>query len=169
VLVPYDPSWPEQFRAAAADIRRATGTEWPIEHIGSTAIPGLAAKPIIDVAVCVPTLADVDDHRAALAGVGFLPIAAGPRTHRVLVRMSGRQRTHVAHFFPADQWDTCNQRIFRDWLITHPDDRAKYERAKRVAAAEPAHYTERKTAVVQEIVDRARAARGLPSVDVWDK
>jgi GrpB-like predicted nucleotidyltransferase (UPF0157 family) len=81
-LVQYDPSWPEQFRAAAADIHRATGADWPIEHIGSTAIPGLAAKPIIDLAVCVPELSAVDRQRAALARVGFLPIAAGPRTHR---------------------------------------------------------------------------------------
>jgi GrpB-like predicted nucleotidyltransferase (UPF0157 family) len=171
VLVPYDPGWPERFRAAAADIRRATGTEWPIEHIGSTAIPGLVAKPIIDLAVCVPELTAVDEHRAALAGVGFLPIAAGPRTHRVLVRMSGRERTHIAHFFAADQWETCNQRIFRDWLNTHPADRAKYEQVKIAAAADATgrDYTARKTAVVQEIVDRARAESGLPGVDVWDK
>jgi GrpB-like predicted nucleotidyltransferase (UPF0157 family) len=141
VLVPYDPGWPERFRAAAADIRRATGTDWPIEH------------------------------RAALAGVGFRPIAAGPRTHRVLVRMSGRERTHIAHFFAADQWETCNQRIFRDWLNTHPADRAKYEQVKIAAAADATgrDYTARKTAVVQEIVDRARAGSGLPGVDVWDK
>jgi GrpB-like predicted nucleotidyltransferase (UPF0157 family) len=127
------------------------------------------ARPIIDLAVCVPVLAAVDEQRAVLAGVGFLPIVAGPRTHRVLVRMSERQRTHIAHFFTAEQWDTCNQRIFRDWLITHPDDRAEYERAKWVAAGAGRDYTAGKTAVVQEIVDRARATRGLPSVDVWDK
>jgi GrpB-like predicted nucleotidyltransferase (UPF0157 family) len=97
---------------------------------------------------------------------------AGPRTHRVLVRRRGRVRSHIAHFFAADQWQACNQRIFRDWLRANADDRLRYERVKR-AAAEQANggrdYTARKTAVIQEIIDRARAARGLPSVDVWDK
>ena len=55
-------------------------------------------------------------------------------------------RTHIAHFFEAHQWETCNQRLFRDWLRAHPDDRVRYERVNRAAAA----------------------ALGLPLVDVWD-
>jgi GrpB-like predicted nucleotidyltransferase (UPF0157 family) len=172
MLVAYDSRWPEQFRAAAADIRQATGQDWLIEHIGSTAVPGLAAKPVIDLAVRVDRPADVGENENALACAGFVDVAAGPRTHRVLVRMSGRERTHIAHFFAATQWDACNQRIFRDWLLVHSDDRDRYEQVKRAAAAEARggrDYTARKTAVIQEIVDRARATLGLPQVDIWDK
>ncbi len=86
--------------------------------------------------------------------------------------MSDNRRTHIAHFFDATQWDTCNQRILRDRLLADAIDRRLYEQVNRAAAvtARPGRdYTARKTAVVQEIVDRARASRGLPSVDVWDK
>jgi GrpB-like predicted nucleotidyltransferase (UPF0157 family) len=172
VLSDYDPTWPAEFEAAAADIRDATGAGWVIEHIGSTSIRGVPAKPIIDLAVRVEQLADVDFHDQALRRVGFLAIAAGPRTHRVRVRMEDSERTHVAHFFRATEWETCNQRIFRDWLCGHPQDRELYVSVKRAAAAEAVgnrDYTARKTATVQAIVDRARAARGLPLVDVWDK
>lgn len=172
MLAAYDSRWPDQFRAAAADIRRVTGGHWLIEHIGSTAVPGLASKPVIDLAVRVEQLEDVDEHETALVAIGFVGIAAGPRTHRVLVRMSAGQRTHIAHFFAAAQWEACNQRIFRDWLIAHPNDRDQYEQVKRAAAAEARggrDYTARKSAVIQETLNRARAALGLPQVDGWDK
>jgi GrpB-like predicted nucleotidyltransferase (UPF0157 family) len=172
VLSDYDPNWPARFEAAADDLRRATHAGWVVEHIGSTAIPRMPAKPIIDIAVRVETLADVELHESALKTVGFVPIAAGPRTHAVRVRLAGNERTHIAHFFTAAQWDTCNQRIFRDWLRNHPGERDLYAYAKRAAAAAAIgsrDYTARKTATVQAIMDRARSARGLPLVDVWDK
>ena len=172
MLSDYDPNWPAGFEAAAEDLSRATGAGWVIEHIGSTSIPGLPAKPTIDLAVRVEQLTDVDLHDHALSRVGFVAIAAGPRTHRVRVRLVGDVRTHVAHFFTAAQWDTCNQRIFRDWLRLHAEDRERYASAKRAAEVEAIgsrDYTARKTSTVQAIVDRARSARGLPSVDVWDK
>jgi GrpB-like predicted nucleotidyltransferase (UPF0157 family) len=172
VLVPYDPRWPAQFRSVAAEIREATGAPWLIEHIGSTAVPGLAAKPVIDLAIRVDRLDQVDEHKDALAAIGFVGITGGPRTHRVLVRLSGKDRTHIAHFFPAEQWDGCHQRIFRDWLVLHADDRVRYEQVKLAAAAAATggrDYTTRKTAVIQEVVDRAREALGLPRMDVWDK
>lgn len=172
MLCDYDPGWSADFEAAASDLRSGTGADWVIEHIGSTSIPGMPAKPIIDLAVRVSQLTDVDLHDRALTGVGFVAIAAGPRTHRVRVRLDGTVRTHIAHFFTAAQWDTCNQRIFRDWLHLHAEDRELYAIAKRVAAVNASgsrDYTARKTSTVQAIVDRARRARGLPSVDVWDK
>lgn len=154
------------------EIRDATGASWVIEHIGSTAVPGLVAKPIIDLAVRVERLEEVEEYRDRLAVIGFVGIPGGPRTHRVLAREADGRRAHLAHFFDAEQWDACNQRIFRDWLLSHPEDRRRYEQVKRAAAREATggrDYTARKTAIVQEVVDRARAALGLPQVDVWDK
>jgi len=152
VLSDYDPNWPAEFEDAAEDLRRATRADWLIEHIGSTSIPGMPAKPIIDLAVRVEQLADVDPHDRALRSVGFVAIAAGPRTYRVPVHLNGTERTHVAHFFTAAQWDTCNQRIFRDWLRIHAEDRELYANAKSTAAAEAIgrrDYTARKSATVQ--------------------
>ncbi|MFI2362988.1 GrpB family protein [Promicromonospora sp. NPDC019610] len=171
MLVEYDQHWPQRFERTAAELSEIEPS-WIVEHIGSTAIPGMAAKPAIDLAVRVGSFTDVEDRFESLAALGWLRIARGPRAHLVLVRQEGPRRTDIAHFFTAEQWETCNQRIFRDWLLAHPEDATRYLDAKR-AAAEAAtgipDYTARKTAVVQDIVDRARTARGLPLVDVWEK
>lgn len=74
--------------------------------------------------------------------------------------------------FTAAQWETSNQRILRDWLLTHPSDQSLYQQAKEAAAAVAENgpdYTVRKTAVIQDIIDRARRHLGLPHVDVWEK
>lgn len=172
VLVPYDPEWPKQFARAAAELRQLGDSDWLIEHIGSTAVPGIMAKPIIDVAVRIRDQEDFDDHRAGLEAGGWR-IGSGVRSHRVMVYEPAGVRTRIAHFFPAADWETVNQRILRDWLLGHPADAARYEEAK-LAAADAARlgkssYNIGKTAVIQEIVDRARAERGLPSVSVYDK
>lgn len=67
VLVPYDPSWPDQFKAAAENLKQVGNSRWTVEHIGSTAIPGPSAKPIIDLAVCVE---NERDFSASSAGAG---------------------------------------------------------------------------------------------------
>ncbi|MFD6443801.1 GrpB family protein [Promicromonospora sp. NPDC060204] len=170
MLVEYDPRWPESFTLAAAELSEIEPS-WIVEHIGSTAIPGMAAKPAIDLAVRVGSFTEVEDRFESLASLGWLRIARGPKAHRVLVRQEGPRRTDIAHFFTTEQWETCNQRIFRDWLLAHPQDAARYLDVKRTAAEAATSmpdYTARKTAVVQDIVDRARAARGLPLVDVWE-
>lgn len=171
LIVPYDPAWPGEFRRTADQLATVLPETWVIEHIGSTSVPGLSAKPIIDLAIRVPDLDAVDERIDTLRAIGWYPIARGPQTHRVLVRMRGDQRTHIAHFFRAEDWDTVHQRIFADWLRRHPADRDLYAEAKRSAAREATvgrDYTLRKRSVVQEITDRARTARGLPPVDSWD-
>lgn len=172
MLVAYDPSWPERFEQLAAELRTHGDEAWTVEHIGSTAVPGLRAKPIIDLAVRIASVADLGRHRPALEARGW-QIGSGVRSHPVMILTACERRVAIAHFFAAADWETVNQRILRDWLLGHPDDAARYERAKEsavVAAQEgTAAYNEAKTAVIQEIVDRARAARGLASVPVSDK
>ncbi|UYO97139.1 GrpB family protein [Microbacterium sp. M28] len=172
MLVDYDPAWPEMFQDVAAELRGLGNAEWEIEHIGSTAVPGLTAKPIIDVAVHLTAADELDAFRVRLEAAGWR-IGSGVRTHPVMVFEPGGVRTRIAHFFPPEQWDTANQRILRDWLLAHPDDAALYQEAKlaaaRDAAAGRARYNAGKTAVIQQIVDRARQARGLASVPVYDK
>lgn len=166
-VVDYDPSWSAAFETAADQLRSLGDPGWLVEHIGSTSIDGLAAKPIIDLAVRVQSYDELDAHRRALGAGGWLPIRRQPRSHRVLVRDRDGRRTHIAHFFTADQWETCHQRIFRDWLRNHPDDRARYQ-AVKLQAANSADYALIKEPVVREIVNRARADRGWDPVTELD-
>lgn len=172
MLVAYDPSWPEQFAAAAEHLREHGDSDWVIEHIGSTAIPGMRAKPIIDLAVRIADAADLERHRHALEDAGWRR-GSGVRRHPVMLRERDGTRTHIAHFFTAAEWDAVNQRILRDWLIENPADADRYRHAKCDAVAAAARgtssYSAAKGPVIQEIVDRARAARGLPRVEVSDK
>jgi GrpB-like predicted nucleotidyltransferase (UPF0157 family) len=94
-----------------------------------------SAKPVIDLAIRIEQLADLDRNEDRLATIDYLRHCGGPRTHTVFVRRSGTRRTHIAHFFTPGQWETCNQRILRDWLLGHPDDQARYQEAKEAAAA----------------------------------
>ena len=160
------------FREIAAELRMLGDAAWEIEHIGSTAVPGMKAKPIIDVAVRLVDVNSLGDHLTRLEEAGWA-IGSGVRTHPVLVFEPDGIRTCIAHFFPTEQWDAANQRILRDWLLTHPDDAIRYRAAKEAAAEDAiagrARYNAGKTAVIQEIVDRARAVRGLAPVPVYDK
>jgi GrpB-like predicted nucleotidyltransferase (UPF0157 family) len=172
VLVPYDPRWPEQFRSAAADIHELGSSAWVIEHIGSTAVPGMTAKPIIDLAVRVEDERDFLRHRPGLER-GRWRTGSSVRSHPVMVREVEGTRTHIAHFFERQLWPEVNQRLFRDWLLSHPRDARDYEAVKRSAADastdDGVSYNEGKARFVQEIVDRARRQRGLPLGPVSDK
>lgn len=172
ILVPYDPSWPQRFEEFAASIRTAGAEGWIVEHIGSTAVPGISAKPIIDLAVRIEEHQQFDAHRAGLEAAGW-HVGSGIRTHPVMLWESAGERLAIAHFFGAAEWDLAPQRLLRDWLRAHPADVERYEHAKhdaaRAAATGGVAYNAGKTAVIQEIVDRARAARGLRPSDVYDK
>ncbi|WP_181156732.1 MULTISPECIES: GrpB family protein [unclassified Microbacterium] len=172
VLVPYDPAWPAVFEEVATELREHGDPGWDIEHIGSTAIPGLSAKPVIDVAVRIVDDADFLRHRPAFETIGWR-VGSGIRRHRVMVFEVGDARTRIAHFFEAHTWDDVSQRILRDWLREHPDDVVLYERAKHAAldAARNGEqsYNAGKTKVIQLIMDKARIDRGLAPIPVHDK
>lgn len=101
--MPYDHDWPHQFEIAANEVRCLGNDEWLIEHIGSTSVPGLAAKPIIDLAVCIRGLDDFNAHRAALESGGW-KVASGVRTHPVMIYEHDGRRTRIAHFFTRERW-----------------------------------------------------------------
>lgn len=172
MLVVYDPQWPRDFEVVAAELRNFGDAGWMIEHIGSTSVPGLRAKPIIDVAVRITGEAEFDRHRPRLERAGWR-VGSRVRTHPVMVFAQDGVRTRIAHFFTADQWDGVNQRILRDWLVSHPADARRYEQVKVHAEFEARQghdtYNASKTVIIQEIVDRARRDRGMPSVPVYDK
>jgi GrpB-like predicted nucleotidyltransferase (UPF0157 family) len=88
------------------------------------------------------------------------------------VRSENGIRSHILHVVTLASWPTRNQRILRDFLRTHPEDAARYARLKReivAAGTRSGEYSRAKTALLQELTDRARAERGLPAVPVWEK
>lgn len=172
-VVDHDPDWPRQAATAIDALRAAApGLFVQIEHIGSTAVPGLAAKPVIDLMAAVHDLARAAPHEAALAGFGFHPHENGMTDRLLYVRAANGVRSHILHVVTLESWPTRNQRIFRDYLRAHPADMIRYAQLKRAIAAagsRPGEYARAKTALVQELTDRARAQLGLPSAPVWEK
>ncbi|MFD6433877.1 GrpB family protein [Streptomyces venezuelae] len=169
----YDPSWPRRAAEAIEALRAAApGLFVEIEHIGSTAVPGLAAKPVIDLMAAVHDLTRAATHRAALAGLGYHPHDNGMTDRQLYVRADGGVRSHILHVVALESWPTRNQRIFRDHLRAHAEDARRYAQLKWAIAAastDAGEYSRAKMALVQEITDRARAELGLPSVPVWEK
>ena len=161
-LVDYDPAWPGMFEREAARIRRALGdTVVHLEHTGSTSVPGLAAKPIIDITLIVPSSADESAYVPQLETEGYVLRIREPdwHEHRLL---KGPDTDVNLHVFSSGSAELERMVGFRDWLRTHPGDRELYERTKRELAARTwrhiQHYANAKTQVVEEIMARA----GLP-------
>lgn len=163
-IKPYDPEWPARFAALADDIRAALGaTALDVEHVGSTSVPGLAAKDIVDIDLTVPDSADEPSYVPALEAIGYVLTIREPswHQHRCLTLPTPRVNLHV---FGPDCPETIRHRMFRDWLRTHPDDRDTYEQAKRDAVPGGGHvmdYNRRKQDVVRAIYDRMFHAAGM--------
>jgi GrpB-like predicted nucleotidyltransferase (UPF0157 family) len=161
-IVDYDPEWSARFRAHAEIIARSLGDVLlRIEHIGSTSVPGLAAKPIIDVLAVVVNSADEASYVPALEAAGYELRVREPdfQEHRMLRTIA--KDVHV-HVFSPGAPDIGRLLTFRDRLRTNAADRALYEETKRRLAArewpDMNAYAEAKTEVVERIIAGAIAA-----------
>lgn len=161
-LAEYDPAWPGLFGAERKRIVAALGpTALEVEHAGSTSVPGLAAKPVIDVVLAVPDSTDEPAYLPALEAAGYVLRAREPEwfEHRLL--KGGGNRVNV-HVFSEGCPEIARMLRFRDHLRTHPADRDLYERVKRELAGRTwtylQQYADAKSAVVEEILARATAA-----------
>lgn len=165
ILAPPDPAWPEQFRAEAARLRTILGDEAvAIEHIGSTAIPGIPAKPTIDVLVAARDLAAIDALRPTLEAAGYAWRGEnGIPGRRYLVCGTEEAHTHHVHILCAGNPEIARHLAFRDYLVAHPAEAQAYARLKEQLAArladDPAAYTEAKSAFIREVDARAAAWR----------
>jgi GrpB-like predicted nucleotidyltransferase (UPF0157 family) len=173
-VVPYDPAWPQRFESAATKILDAVGARFlRLEHIGSTAVPGLAAKPTIDMMASVARLPDGLAARASLAELGYELVETGmPDRLFFQRRAADGAATHHLHVVTEDTWATRNERLLRDYLLDHPEQARRYGELKRRLARElgPGEaYTRAKTALIQELVDAARDDLGLPRIPVWEE
>ena len=140
VVTEYDPAWPRLFRAEAAVIKRILGDNCvAVHHIGSTAVFGLAAKPIIDILPVVTDLGAVDRAAPAFQDIGYEYLGEFGIAGRRYLRKGGDERTHQIHIFARDNQEAIRRHLaFRDYLRTHEDVRNAYAALKkRLAAAHP--------------------------------
>jgi len=162
-LADYDPAWPEQFAREASRIRAALGGRAiKVEHVGSTSIQGLAAKPIIDILLAVPDSSDEQAYVPALEAVGYVLRAREPGwfEHRMF---KGPDTDINLHVFTVGAAEIDRMLLFRDWLQANDADRDAYLQVKRDLATRTwrhvQHYADAKTAIVEQIIARANRHR----------
>jgi GrpB-like predicted nucleotidyltransferase (UPF0157 family) len=159
LLADHDPAWPGLFEREAVRIRLALGkVALVVEHVGSTSVPGLAAKPIIDIVLAVADSADERGYVPDLETAGYVLRIREPdwHEHRMFRRRDPAVQVHV---FTAGSPEINRMLAFRDRLRTVPEDRKRYEAAKRELAARRwryvQDYADAKSSVVEEIIANA--------------
>ena len=160
VVADYDDAWPGRFEVLAEKVRRALGPRARcLEHIGSTSVPGLAAKPIIDMLLIVDDVRDEAEFVAPLEVAGFELRVREP-DHRMF---RTPQRDMHLHVYASGRAEARDYLDLRDWLRVSSDDRTLYATAKRRLAQKRWNdmndYADAKTDVVHEILARARTWR----------
>jgi GrpB-like predicted nucleotidyltransferase (UPF0157 family) len=161
-LVEYDPRWPELFDLEANRIRSALGNRaLQLEHVGSTSVPGLCAKPIIDMLLVVADSSDESSYVPALEAAGYTLRIREPDwfEHRLF---NGPDTDINLHVLSKGTSEVERMLRFRDWLRANDTDRDKYAQVKRTLAQHVwqhvQNYADAKTSIVQEIMDRANTA-----------
>src|SRR4051794_19142099 len=166
----YDERWPADFEGIAQAIRAALGDRvLELHHVGSTSVPGLPAKPVIDADLVVADSADEPAYIPDLAAAGFVHTIREPWWHEHRLAKYADPVAYV-HIFGPDCPEVGRHRMFHDWLVEHDDDRRRYAEARRAAAAEMnarpgggtgMDYNRHKEPVVLDIYDRMFRAHGL--------
>jgi GrpB-like predicted nucleotidyltransferase (UPF0157 family) len=164
VVADYDPAWPRRFRHEETKIRAALGEgALTIEHIGSTSVPGLAAKPIVDVLLVVADSADEASYLPALEAAGYLLRVREPDFDEHRMFRTQEKDVHV-HVYSAGSGETERYLLLRERLREDEGDRELYARTKRALARREwpsmEHYAEAKGEVIERIIARASASRG---------
>ena len=162
-LAEYDPQWPALFDREAARIRAVLGdTAVRVKHVGSTSVPELAAKPIIDILLAVPDSADEQAYAPALEAAGYVLRIREPNwfEHRLF---NGPDTNINLHVFTVGAAEIDRMLLFRDHLRADDADRDAYLQVKRDLARRTwqhvQHYADSKAAIVEQIMARASAAR----------
>ncbi len=161
-VVAYDESWPAAFARLSDLVRGALGDRvLALEHVGSTAVPGLAAKPVIDADLTVADSGDEAAYLPMLEAAGFVLRFREPEweEHRVMAHEEPRTNLHV---WSPGSTEARRHRVFRDWLVTHDADREEYAALKTELAGrgfgDVMDYNNHKAALVYDIYERIFAA-----------
>ena len=165
-IAEYNPQWPEFFAREHALILKALA-QWLVgvpEHIGSTAVPGLAAKPVIDIMAPVESLAKSEAAIAVAERIGYVYFPYKAELMHWFCKPSPEHRTHHLHLVPAGSRLWCERLAFRDALRGDEVLRAEYQALKIVLAANYRHdreaYTDAKSPFVSRVVQAALGDRG---------
>jgi len=158
-----DPAWGRQYAREEERIRAALGRRaLQVEHVGSTSVPGLAAKPILDIVLAVADSADEAGYVPDLEAAGYVLHAREPGRgeHRLLKGHSPAVNLHV---YATENPEVERMLLFRDRLRTRPEERDLYQRGKRELAAQKwvhvQDYADAKSSVIEEIIAKARTAQ----------
>jgi GrpB-like predicted nucleotidyltransferase (UPF0157 family) len=157
-IVPYDPMWPERFEQERAALEGAIG-EWVdggIHHVGSTAVPGLAGKPVIDILAGVRSLEESRPCLGKLAELEYLYFPYRSEEMHWFCKPNPNRRTHHLHLVPTDAKRFRDELAFRDYLRAHGDVAEEYGDLKRRLAREVGDdreaYTEAKGEFIRAVV-----------------
>lgn len=159
-LAPYSAEWPQRFEQLSRSFRSALGdVAIRIDHIGSTAVAGLAAKPIIDIQISVQDFEPLHAYRVPLQQLGYVFRANNTeRTKRYFREPPGTRRTHI-HVRRAGSWAKQFALLFRDYLRAHADDAQRYDVRKSELAEryrdDRESYSEAKEPFIWEVMGRA--------------
>jgi GrpB-like predicted nucleotidyltransferase (UPF0157 family)/uncharacterized protein YhfF len=165
-VLAYDPQWPALFRQAADEIAAVFGPALlAIHHIGSTSVPGLAAKPVIDIMPVVRDIEQVDSFNPGMTALGYIARGEwGIPGRRYFRRGEDWDHREHVHVYAADNPEVARHLDFRDYLRSHPDTAAEYGRLKeRLARQFPTDiegYMDGKDRFIRETISAARAWRG---------
>jgi GrpB-like predicted nucleotidyltransferase (UPF0157 family) len=161
-VVPYDPHWRVLFERAARELVEVFGEEVvAIHHVGSTAIPNVSAKPIIDVLVEVRRIEKIDEFNPEMIERGYLPKGEfGIAGRRFFIKGDEEQRSHHIHVFQTENPEFERHIAFRNYMIAHPEEAAAYGRLKEELARRFPHdiegYMAGKDAFIKEIERKAQ-------------
>jgi GrpB-like predicted nucleotidyltransferase (UPF0157 family) len=166
-IADYDPDWPKKFERHREIIAQALGdTALRIEHIGSTSVPGLAAKPIVDILVVVQDSTDESLYLAQLEAAGYKLRVREPKWHEHRMFRTPENDVHI-HFYSAGCAEIRRNLIFRDRLRQNSADRLRYEQTKRELATrnwpDMNDYATAKTDVIESIIAAGSETPESPS------
>jgi GrpB-like predicted nucleotidyltransferase (UPF0157 family) len=164
-VVPYDPIWPDVYRVEMAQISVIVGANLvSVHHIGSTAVPGLAAKPTIDMLLVVRDVKRLDTCNNKMSGLGYHPKGEnGIPGRRYFQKLDGEVHLVHIHAFETGHPEITRYINFRDYLFEHPETAQAYQDLKQQLAESykfaPAQYTSGKDAFIRAVDQRAAAWR----------
>ena len=162
-LVDYDPRWPELFAREARRIGETLGARaLMVEHVGSTSVPGLVAKNIIDILLVVADSSDEQSYTPDLERAGYRLTIREPDWHQHRL-FKGPDTNINLHVFTIGSPEIERHLLLRDWLRTNPKEREIYAETKRKLASQKWHYVQNyadaKSGVIEEMITRARASQ----------
>lgn len=159
-VVPYNSEWPNMFQNERIALAQILNDELiNIYHIGSTSIPGLIAKPIIDILIVVKDINKIDEYNAALELIGYAAKGENGIPNRRYFQKGGDNRTHHLHIYELNDFNITRHIAFRDYLIAHPEQANRYADKKLALVKQNATdieaYIEGKNDLVKELEEHA--------------